>query len=86
MNNFHGSSNSSNPFDDTEKVLQLLQKDAEIIDKANEEEAMDDMQKFLKEFGGILGDIKVMKNNKQLKPLSHYHYQLKKNLFNQLKH
>ena len=56
---FSWSSNSSNPFDDTEKVLQLLQKDAEIIDKANEEEAMDDMQKFLKEFGGILGDIKA---------------------------
>lgn len=55
---FAWSSSSSNPFDDTEKVLQSLKQNADIIDKANEEEAMDDMQKFLKEFGGILGDIK----------------------------
>lgn len=57
-NQFSWSSSSSNPFDDTEKILSALKQDAEIIDKANEEEAMDDMQKFLKEFGGILGDIK----------------------------
>lgn len=37
----------------TELILKELQKDAEAIDKVNETEAMDDMQKFWKEFGNM---------------------------------
>lgn len=61
--NSHTSTDSTN--NDTESMLKELQNDAEKIDKINETEAMDDMQKFWQEFGTMVVDIKkeVSENN-----------------------
>lgn len=61
--NSHTSTDSTN--NDTESMLKELQNDAEKIDKINETEAMDDMQKFWQEFGNMVVDIKkeVSENN-----------------------
>lgn len=55
--------------DETEKMLKELQKDANHIDQINENEAIDDMQKFWKEFGSMVVDIKkeVADNHKLIK-------------------
>lgn len=59
----------NNVEDDTEKMLKQLQKDAEKIDKVNDTEAMEDMQKFWQEFGNMVVDIKKeVAENHQLKP------------------
>ena len=57
VDQFSWNSNTSTE-NDTEKMLQALQKDAEKIDQINEKEAMDDMQKFWQEFGNMVVDIK----------------------------
>lgn len=55
--------------DETEKMLKSLQEDADNVDKINENEAIDDMQKFWKEFGNMVVDIKkeVAENHKLIK-------------------
>lgn len=55
--------------DETENMLKALQKDADHIDQINENEAIDDMQKFWKEFGSMVVDIKneVADNHKLIK-------------------
>lgn len=58
---FSWNSNTSQPVVEksTEEMLKELQKDADIIDKVNENEAIDDMSKFWKEFGSMVSDIQA---------------------------
>lgn len=58
VDQFSWNNSTSTAEDDTEKMLKTLQKESEEIDRINENEAIDDMQKFWKEFGNMVSDIK----------------------------